>query len=88
MLYHLGPNCSTSNRDALLAIREKYHLGVPDDKNVHSDLTINTSPISDGEIEKLLEVMGEVYVNFKCMCVIVLKSSRWFCCQCLHTDVS
>ena len=57
LLYHLGPNCATSNRDALLAIRKKYDLGVPDDRNIPSDITIiPVNPIADREIEKLLDV--------------------------------
>ena len=62
LLYHLGPNTATSNKDALLAIRKKCHLDGPDDKNIPSDLTIiPANPISDREIEKLLDV--RVYIR-------------------------
>lgn len=58
ILYHLGPNCASSNRDALLTIRRKYNLGIPDDKHVPSDTTIiPTNPVTDREIEKLVEVL-------------------------------
>ena len=58
ILYHLGPNCASSNRDALLTIRSKYNLGIPDDKHVPSDTTIiPVNPVTDREIEKLLEVL-------------------------------
>ena len=66
ILYHLGPNSASSNRDGLLTIRRKYNLGIPDDKHVPSDTTIiPTNPVTDREIEKLLEVFFIVYIE-KC----------------------